>query len=140
MALNDQISFANTGFERYAKTTKRAAFLNEMDRITPWKDPCNVIVPFYCKRKAGRPPLELERMLRIHFLQQWLNLSDPAAEEALYDVLSMRAVVGIDLGNAAVPDEGADSGTFSKSITWARNSLKPSTISCARTASRLLAA
>ncbi len=103
--MRDQMSFANTGFERYAKATKRAIFLDEMDRIMPWKELCSVIAPFYSKGEIGRPPIELERMLRIHFLQQWFNLSDPAAEEALYDVLSMRAFVGIDLGSAAVPDE-----------------------------------
>ncbi len=105
MALNDQVSFANAGFERYAKTTKRSKFLDEMNRIMPWKELCSVIAPFYSTGESGRPPIELERMLRIHFLQQWFNLSDPAAEEALYDVLSMRAFVGIDLGTAAVPDE-----------------------------------
>jgi IS5 family transposase len=105
MPINDQVSFANAGFERYAKTTKRAAFLEEMDRIMPWTELCSVIAPFYSKGESGRPPIELERMLRIHFLQQWFNLSDPAAEEALYDSASMRAFVGIDLGNAPAPDE-----------------------------------
>lgn len=105
MATNEQISFANSSFERYAKTTKRAVFLDEMDRIMPWKELCAVIAPFYSTGESGRPPIDLELMLRIHFMQQWFNLSDPAAEEALYDSFSMRAFAGIDLGNAAVPDE-----------------------------------
>ncbi len=105
MALNDQISFAPNGFERFTKTTKRAKFLDEMDRIMPWQDLCDVIAPFYSKGESGRRPIELERMLRIHFLQQWFNLSDPAMEEALYESVSMRAFAGVDLGNAPAPDE-----------------------------------
>jgi len=105
MALNDQISFAPNGFERFTKTTKRAKFLDEMDRIMPWQDLCAVIAPFYSKGESGRPPIELERMLRIHFLQQWFNLSDPAMEEALYESVSMRAFASVDLGNAPAPDE-----------------------------------
>jgi IS5 family transposase len=105
MATNEQISFANASFEHYAKTTRRAVFLDELDSIMLWKELCAVIAPFYSKGESGRPPIALERMLRIHFIQQWFNLSDPAAEEALYDSFSMRAFVGIDLGNAAVPDE-----------------------------------
>ena len=66
-----------------------------------------VIEPYYPKatRAGGRPPVGLERMLRIHCLQLWFNLSDPAVEEALYDSRSMRAFVGIDLGREPVPDE-----------------------------------
>ena len=64
-----------------------------------------MIEPYYPKVGNGRPPVGLERMLRLHFLQHWFNLSDPAAEEALYDSLSMRRFVGIDLGREAVPDE-----------------------------------
>ena len=65
-----------------------------------------VIKPFYPKRKgAGRPPVGLERMLRIHFLQHWFNLSDPAVEEALHDSRAMRSFVGIDLGRERTPDE-----------------------------------
>jgi IS5 family transposase len=105
MATNEQISFANAGFERFAKITKRSVFLGEMDRIMPWKELCGVIAPFYPNGEAGRPPIDLECVLRIHFLQHWFNLSDPAVEEALYDSIAMRAFVGVDLGNAAVPDE-----------------------------------
>jgi len=66
---------------------------------------CGLIEPFYPKAGNGRPPVGVERMLRIYFLQQWFNLSDPAVEEALYDSLAMRDFVGIDLGREPVPDE-----------------------------------
>jgi len=76
-----------------------------MDRVMPWSDLCAVIAPFYAKGEGGRPTVGLERMLRIYFLQQWFNLSDPAAEEAIYDSAAMRRFVGIDLGREAAPDE-----------------------------------
>ena len=66
---------------------------------------CALIEPHYPKAGNGRPPVGLERMLRIYFLQQWFNLSDPAVEEALYDSMVMRDFVGIDLGREPVPDE-----------------------------------
>lgn len=96
-----------SGFEKYARTTKRARFLEQMDQVMPWSSLCEVIEPFYFKDtgSGGRPPIALERMLRIYFLQQWFNLSDPAAEEALYDSASMRRFAGIDLGHEAPPDE-----------------------------------
>ena len=80
-----QLTLAAVGFERYAKTTRRAAFLAEMERVVPWSALCVLIEPFYPKPGNGRPPVGVERMLRIYFLQQWFNLSDPAVEEALYD-------------------------------------------------------
>jgi IS5 family transposase len=77
-----------------------------MERVVPWDDLCALIDPFYPKPPgAGRRPVGLDRMLRIHFLQHWFNLSDPAAEEALYDSRAMRRFVGIDLGREPVPDE-----------------------------------
>lgn len=96
-----------TGFEKYGKTTRRAQFLSDMDRILPWPDLISVVEPVYPKvsELGGRPPIALERMLRIYFLQLWFNLSDPAVEEALYDSAAMRAFVGIDLGVEAAPDE-----------------------------------
>ncbi len=101
-----QATFAETGFEQYRKSTRREQFLAEMERVVPWKELCAVIEPHYPKvGGAGRPPVGLERMLRIYFLQQWFNLSDPAVEEALYDSTSMRAFVGIDLGREPAPDE-----------------------------------
>lgn len=79
-----QMTLGSTGFEKYGKTTRRAQFLAEMDRIVPWAELCAVIEPVYPKGSAagGGPPVPLERMLRIYFLQQWFDLSDPAVEEA----------------------------------------------------------
>ena len=94
-----------TGFERYTKKTRRAAFLEEMEQVVPWAELCGLIEPHYPKAGNGRRPVGLERMLRIYFLQQWFNLSDPAVEEALYDSVVMRDFVGIDLGREPVPDE-----------------------------------
>src|SRR5450432_563503 len=96
-----------TGFEKFGKTTRRAQFLADMDRIVPWSELTAVVDPVYPKvsEAGGRPPIALERMLRIYFLQLWFNLSDPAVEEALYDSAAMRGFVGVDLGAEAAPDE-----------------------------------
>ena len=93
-----QLTLATAGFERYAKTTRRAAFLAEMERVVRWSALCELIAPVCPKPGNGRPPVGVERMLRICFLQQWFNLSDPAVEEALCNSRSMRGFVGIDLG------------------------------------------
>ena len=101
-----QDSFSDAGFENYRKKTRKEQFLAEMETIIPWKELTEVIEPFYPKPEgAGRRPVGIERMLRIHFIQHWFNLSDPAAEEALYDSRSLRQFVGIDLGREPVPDE-----------------------------------
>jgi len=101
-----QQSFATDDFEKYRKKTRKELFLEEMDQIIPWKALSKVIKPYYPKPKgAGRRPIGIERMLRIHFLQHWFELSDPGAEEALYDSRAMRQFVGIDLGKEPVPDE-----------------------------------
>ena len=94
-----------TGFEKFGKTTRRAQFLADMDRIIPWKELATAVEPVYPKGSdaGGRPPIPLERMLRIYFLQLWFNLSDPAVEEALYDSVAMRSFAGIDLGAEAAP-------------------------------------
>ena len=92
------------GFEQYRKPTRRDVFLETMDRIVPWAALCAVVEPVYPKGGNGRPPLGLERMLRIHFLQHWFNLADQACEEALYDSASLRRFAGIDLGREPVPD------------------------------------
>ena len=103
--MTKQMTLAGGGFEKYGKTTRRAAFLAEMERVVPWGQLCALIEPHYPKAGNGRPPVGLERMLRIHFLQHWFNLSDPAVEEALYESASMRQFAGIDLGREPVPDE-----------------------------------
>ena len=94
-----------TGFERYTKKTRRAAFREEMGQGVPWAELCALIEPYYPKAGNGRQPVGLEGMLRLYFLQQWFNLSDPAVEEALYDSVVLRQFVGIDLGREPAPDE-----------------------------------
>ena len=101
-----QQTFAEVPFEQYRKPTRRERFLDEMNRVVPWAELVAVIEPVYPKADGpGRPPVGVERMLRLHCLQQWFNLSDPAVEEALYDSRAMRQFVGIDLGREPVPDE-----------------------------------
>src|SRR5450432_685764 len=94
-----------TGFEQYTRKTRRAIFLEEMEQVVPWRKLCGLVEPHYPKAGNGRPPVGVERMLRIYFRQQWFNLSDPGVEEALYDSAVMRGFVGIDLGREPVPDE-----------------------------------
>jgi transposase, IS5 family len=101
-----QETLAQEGFEKHRKKTRREQFLEEMDQIVPWHELAAVIEPFYPQPAgAGQRPIGVERMLRIHFLQHWFNLSDLAAEESLYDSRAMRRFVGIDLGREPVPDE-----------------------------------
>lgn len=101
-----QQSLEATGFEKFRKKTRKEQFLNEMEQIIPWKELCESIAPYYPNPKeASRKPIGLDRMLRIHFLQHWFELSDPAAEEALYDSRAMRLFVGIDLEHEPVPDD-----------------------------------
>jgi transposase, IS5 family len=101
-----QLTLASQGsFERYGKKTRRERFLEEMDEVMPWADLESLIEPYYPKEGNGRPPVGLSIMLRIYFLQHWFNLSDPAAEESLYDSPALRRFAGVDLGRAAAPDE-----------------------------------
>ncbi|MDP2451306.1 MAG: IS5 family transposase [Hydrogenophaga sp.] len=93
-----------SGYEQHRKPTRRDEFLATMEAIVPWATLCEVIEPHYPKAGNGRPPIGLERMLRIHFIQHWFNLADLACEEALYDSASLRRFVGIDLGREPVPD------------------------------------
>src|SRR5271170_4846453 len=111
-----------TGFERYTKKTRRAMFLEEMEQVVPWAKLCVLIEPHYPKPGNGRRPKELEQMLRIYFLQQWFNLSDPAVEEALYDSATLRQFAGIDLGSGPVPDEttGVQVPSFAGSAQFGR--------------------
>lgn len=95
---------ADQNFANYRKPTRRDEFLKTMEAIVPWTALCGVIEPHYPKAGNGRPPIGLERMLRIHFIQHWFNLADLACEEALYDSTSLRHFVGIDLGREPVPD------------------------------------
>jgi IS5 family transposase len=92
------------GFEQYRRATKRDVFLATMEQIVPWRELCAVIEPHYPKVGNGRPPVDLERMLRMYFVQHWFNLADQACEEALLDSTALRRFVGIDLGRERVPD------------------------------------
>jgi IS5 family transposase len=93
------------GFERFGRQSRRAEFLSQMEVVVPWAELVALIQPHYPDTGKGRPPVGIERMLRIYFLQQWFNLSDPAVEDALYESPSMRGFVGIDLGREPAPDE-----------------------------------
>src|SRR5512140_113754 len=94
----------NAQYEQYRKPTKRDMFLATMERIVPWAALCAVIEPHYPKAGNGRPPVGLERMLRMYFVQHWFNLADAACEDALLDSTALRRFVGIDLGRERVPD------------------------------------
>ena len=102
-----QLSFASLDFAAKKKRTKRDVFLGEMSAVVPWGMLEALIEPHYPKigPQGGRRPFALSTMLRIYCLQQWYNLSDPGAEEALYDIQSMRAFAGLELGRDAIPDE-----------------------------------
>lgn len=100
-----QTTFASLAFASKKKLTRRERFLREMDQVVPWARLTKLIAPHYPRAGNGRAPMPLETMLRIYFLQQWFNLSDPGAEDALYDSESMRRFCGIELGDDAVPDE-----------------------------------
>ena len=102
---NKQMALMGSGFQKHSKTTRRAQFLADMERVVPWTELCALVEPVYPKGEGGRPAVPLERMLRIYFLQHWFNLSDPAVEEALYDVVSIREFAGVDLVDVAPPDE-----------------------------------
>ena len=103
----NQLSFASLDFASKKKLTKRDVFLAEMAAVVPWGAFEAVIEPHYPKAgpQGGRRAFPLGAMLRIYCLQQWYNLSDPGAEEALYDIQSMRAFAGLELGRDAIPDE-----------------------------------
>ncbi len=100
-----QGSFSQAEYASKKKQTRRDKFLAEMEQVVPWPRLVARLAPLYPKGERGRPPVPLERMLRIHFLQQWYALADPAMEEALYDSQAMRGFAGIDLAVDAVPDE-----------------------------------
>ena len=99
-----QISFSQAEFQRKKRLTKREVFLAEMEKIMPWAELLAVVEPHYPKGKRGRPPIGLERMLRVYFVQQWNNLSDEGVEDAITDSQALRAFVGIDLSREAAPD------------------------------------
>ena len=102
--MEQQSSFAQSEYARKKKTTRREKFLAQMEAVVPWARVVAVIAPHYPAGKRGRPPVGIERMLRLHFLAQWYALADEALEDALYDSQALRNFAGIDLGSEAVPD------------------------------------
>ena len=101
----EQRTFADLAWGEKGKVTRRERFLAEMNSVIPWARLIALIEPHYPKAGDGRPPMALEKMLRIYFLQQWFDLSDPQAEDELYDSESMRRFAGLTLGEDKVPDE-----------------------------------
>jgi IS5 family transposase len=99
------MSFACLAYENKKKQTRREKFLQEMDQVIPWEELLQIIRKHYPKAGNGRQPIPLARMLRIYFMQQWYGLSDPAMEDALYDIESMRRFAHIDLETDVIPDE-----------------------------------
>jgi IS5 family transposase len=100
-----QLTLASLAWSSKGKITRRERCLAEMDAVIPWARLLAVITPHYPTAGNGRHPIGVERMLRIYFLQQWFNLSDPAAEDALYDSESMRRFAQVELGEEVIPDE-----------------------------------
>jgi IS5 family transposase len=101
-----QITLANqASFEKYARPSRREQFLNTMETVVPWSELEALIAPYYPKAGNGRQPVGLSILLRTYFLQHWFNLSDPGAEDALYESAVLRRFAGVDLGHAAAPDE-----------------------------------
>jgi IS5 family transposase len=102
--MTHQPSFSQAEFATKKKTTRREKFLTRMEALIPWTKLLAVIEPFYPKGERGRPPVGLERMLRIYFLQQWYGLADEALEDALYDSQALQGFARIDLCAEGVPD------------------------------------
>ena len=99
-----QISFSQVEYAGKKRTTRREVFLAEMEQVMPWSEVLGVIEPHYPKGKRGRPPVGLERMLRVYLVQQWYNLSDEGAEDEITDSQALRGFVGIDLSRESAPD------------------------------------
>jgi len=103
--MTKQQTFAGLAWTNKGKVTRREQFLSEMNQIIPWNLLLKLIEPCYPKAGRGRQPLGLEKMLRIYLLQIWFDLSDPQAEDAIYDSESMRRFAGVELSDDVVPDE-----------------------------------
>jgi IS5 family transposase len=102
--MTHQPSFSQAEFATKKKTTRREKFLTRMEVLIPWTKLLAVIEPFYPKGERGRPPVGLERMLRVYFLQQWYGLADEALEDALYDSQALQGFARLDLSADGVPD------------------------------------
>lgn len=100
-----QTTFSDLTWDGKKKQTRREVFLTGMDAVIPWDRLTKLIEPYYPKGEGGRPPMPLAVMLRIYFMQQWFNLSDPQAEDGMYDSESMRRFAGLSLADDRIPDE-----------------------------------
>src|SRR6185503_6222674 len=104
-----QMTFATAkGFEVHGRATRKAEFLARMEMLVPWAQFCALIEPHYPKAGNGRPPVGLERMLRMYLLANWFNLGDEACEDALYDIAAFRDFCRIDLGRERAPDDSQE--------------------------------
>ena len=101
----NQETFTDMEYSRRKKKTKREEFLEIMEDIIPWEEWVGIIAPYYPQWKRGRPPMGIEKMLRMNLLQIWFHLSDPATEDAIYDSYAMRKFTGINFLTESVPDE-----------------------------------
>ncbi|MCD8100229.1 MAG: IS5 family transposase [Oscillospiraceae bacterium] len=102
--MNGQQTFSDIEYSMRKRTTKREAFLDAMDECIVWDEWCALIEPYYFKGKRGRPPMGIEKMLRMYLLQVWFNLSDEGVEEAIYDSYAFRKFMGINFTECQVPD------------------------------------
>ena len=102
--MTHQPSFSQAEFADKKRITRREKFLTRMEALIPWAKLMAVIEPFYPKGERGRPPIGLERMLRVYFLQQWYGLADEALEDAVYDSQALQGFARIDLAAEGVPD------------------------------------
>lgn len=106
---NQQMSFSEAEYRTKKKLTRRDIFLSGMEQVVPWSRLIAIVEPHYPKSgKRGRPPIGIERMLRMYFIQQWYGLADVAVEDAIYDSQALRKFCGIDLAVASVPDSPID--------------------------------
>lgn len=102
--MNGQQSFSDVEYSMRKRLTKREAFLDTMNKVIIWNDWCAYIEPFYYKGKRGRPPLGIEKMLRMYLLQIWFNLSDEGVEDAIYDSYAFRKFMGVNFTEKQAPD------------------------------------
>jgi IS5 family transposase len=132
--MTHQTSFSQAEFAAKKKTTRREKFLARMEEVIPWSKLRAVLEPHYPKGERGRPPIGLERMLRVYFLQQWYGLADEALEDALYDSQALRGFARIDLSVDDVPDATTLLVACSKRTTCAKVCSPPSTPTSPRAA------
>ena len=104
MKMAKQQSFGDYEYANKKKQTRKEIFLNAMEELIPWGEWLALIEPYYPKAGNGRPPREMETMLRMYLVQNWFNLSDEATEDAIYDIQSIRRFVGINLTEESAPD------------------------------------